>query len=183
VSDNLRNYTKALYGFDAVVQRVADDQWDNPSPCEGWSARDVLSHNIGMCNMIAGFADGVGASTAAEPEVLDPQAEWAAARDGVFAALDQDGVIHSKVDTPWGNLEIDRFVGIVAVDPLTHTFDLARAVGQEVVMDETLAAAGLAQLERAGDAARVGGRFAAAVESAQDASTVDKFVAITGRQP
>ena len=28
MSQNLRNYTKALYGFDAVVQRVPADRWD-----------------------------------------------------------------------------------------------------------------------------------------------------------
>lgn len=182
MSQNLRNYTKALYGFDAVVQRVPDDQWDSPSPCDGWTARDVLAHNIGMCNMIAGFAAGRGAATPDETMVLEPQAEWAAARDGVLSALDGQGVLHSKADTPWGNLSIDRFIGIVTVDPLTHTFDLARSVGQAIVLDETLAAAGYAQLKQAGDAVRAGGRFAPAAEVADDASITDKFVAMTGRR-
>ncbi|MFT7649867.1 MAG: hypothetical protein ACI8Y4_004631, partial [Candidatus Poriferisodalaceae bacterium] len=78
---------------------------------------------------------------------------------------------------------IDRFIGIVTVDPLTHTFDLARAVGQGIVLDETLAATGLAQLTAAGDSIRGAGRFDAAVEVADDASVTDKFVAITGRTP
>jgi uncharacterized protein (TIGR03086 family) len=183
VSQNLRNYTKALYGFDAVVQRVTDDQWDSPSPCEGWTARDVLAHNIGMCNMIAGFAAGRGASAPDETSVLEPQAEWATARDGVLAALDAQGVLQSKADTPWGNLAIDRFIGIVTVDPLTHTFDLARSVGQDIVLDEGLAAAGHAQIAKAGDAVRAGGRFAPEAEVADDASITDRFVAMTGRQP
>lgn len=183
MSENLRNYTKALYGLDAVVQRVTDEQWGLDSPCEGWSALDVLAHNIGMCNMIAGFASGTGASSPTDPEVVDPQAEWAAVRDGVLTALDQQDVLSSRADTPWGNLTIDRFIGIVTVDPLTHTFDLARAVGQGIVLDETLAATGLAQLTAAGDSIRGAGRFDAAVEVADDASVTDKFVAITGRTP
>jgi hypothetical protein len=28
VSQILRNYTKAVYGFDAVVQRVESERWD-----------------------------------------------------------------------------------------------------------------------------------------------------------
>jgi len=47
MSTNLRNYTKALYGFDAVVQRVPEDRWDADSPCDGWSARDVVTHACG----------------------------------------------------------------------------------------------------------------------------------------
>ncbi len=183
MSDNLRNYTKALYGFDAVVQRVDDGGWDSPSPCAGWTARDVLAHNIGMCDMIAGFASGTGASAPTDPEITDPQSQWAAAREGVLAALDQHGVLDSRADTPWGNLTIDRFIGIVTVDPLTHTFDLARATGQDVVLDEELATAGYAQLAAAGDAIRGPGRFDAAVEIGEDAPMVDKFVAITGRRP
>ena len=183
MSENLRNYTKALYGFDAVVQRVADDRWDSPSPCEGWTALDVLAHNIGMCNMIAGFARGIDASAPDEVTPSDPQTDWAAARDGVLAALDTEGALQIKTLTPWGNLRVDRFIGIVAVDPLTHTFDLARAVGQDIVLDEDMAAAGYAQIKAAGDGVRGGGRFAPESEVAEDASIVDKFVAMTGRQP
>ncbi len=183
VSENLRSYTKAIYGLDAAVQRVGEDQWDQPSPCEGWSARDVVGHNIGMCNMIAGFAAGVGAAGPDETTPLDPKAEWAVARDGVLEALDQQGALQIKTQTPWGNLQVDRFLGIVAVDPLTHTFDLARATGQDIVMDEDMAAAGYAQIKAAGDAVRQGGRFEPAAEVADDASIVDKFVAMTGRRP
>lgn len=183
VSENLRNYTKAVFGFDAVVTRVEPDQWNRPSPCEGWSALDVVAHNIGMCAMIAGFASGNGAAGPETPEVLDPHVEWSAARDGVLASLRGDGVLQREADTPWGRLTIDRFLGVVTVDPLAHTFDLARATGQAVVIDAGLAAAALAQLERAGDAIRGPGRFAAAVEIDAQASIVDRFVAIAGRQP
>lgn len=183
VSQNLRTYTKAVYGFDAVVQRVADDRWDDPSPCAGWSARDVLGHNIGMCNMIAGFTEGVGATAPVETPPTDPQAQWAACRDAVMEALDTEGALQVKTQTPWGNLTVDRFIGIVAVDPLTHTFDLARATGQDIVLDEDIAAAGYTQLKAAGDAVREGGRFEPAADVADNASVVDKFVAMTGRRP
>ena len=43
---------------------------------EGWSARDVLSHNIGMCQMITGIARGHGSESAGQPEVVDPLDEW-----------------------------------------------------------------------------------------------------------
>ena len=56
MSENLRNFTKAIYGMDAVVQRVPVDAWDNGSPCEGWTARDVVGHQAGVLNGVAQIA-------------------------------------------------------------------------------------------------------------------------------
>ena len=44
MSENLRAYTRALYAFDAVAARVDPNQWDLPSPCADWTAREVLGH-------------------------------------------------------------------------------------------------------------------------------------------
>src|SRR4051812_10584632 len=46
VSENLRWYTKALYGMDHVVRLGAPDAWNNDSPCEGWTARHAIGHVI-----------------------------------------------------------------------------------------------------------------------------------------
>ena len=56
MSSNTRNYTKALYGFDAVVRRVSPGQWDAQSPCTGWTARDVLAHASGVVDAVAQMA-------------------------------------------------------------------------------------------------------------------------------
>ena len=36
-----------------VVNDVSDDQMANPSPCEGWTVRDVLNHITGGATMFA----------------------------------------------------------------------------------------------------------------------------------
>ncbi|MEC8828713.1 MAG: TIGR03086 family metal-binding protein [Actinomycetota bacterium] len=182
MSANRRRYVKALYGFDAVVQRVEESCWGSESPCEGWSALDVLAHNVGMCEMIAGIARGIPADTAQHPTLENPKKDWIDARDDVLEALDQPGALEIEVGTPWGHLAVDRFVGIVAVDPLLHTFDLAKSSGQAVVLDEELAKAAYNQLEKAGDMIR-GERFGPAVPVAPDASITDKLIAIAGRNP
>ena len=182
MSENSRNYLLALYGFDATVRRVTPSSWDNTSPCEGWTARDVLSHNIGMCEMITGIAHGVGAEAAEHPPVVNPMAEWIKAFEETRQALDRPEALAQKELTPWGHLVVDRFIGIVTVDPLIHTFDLAAATGQRVVIDEGLAAAGFAQLEKAGEMIR-GERFGPKVSIDEDASIVDKLIAMAGRTP
>ena len=185
MSENTRNYVHALYGFDAAVHRVGPGDfpgWDNASPCEGWSARDVLSHNIGMCQMITGIAHGIGAETAGQPEVINPLEEWRSAFAETREALDDPEALAQKVQTPWGHLVVDRFVGVVTVDPLIHTFDLAVATGQEVVIDEGLAVAGYAQLQKAGDMIR-GERFGPEIQLDGNESVVEKLVAMAGRDP
>ena len=90
--------------------------------------------------------------------------------------------LEQKVQTPWGHLAVDRFVGIVTVDPLIHTFDLAVATRQEVVIDRGLAKAGYMQLQKAGDMIR-GERFGPEIQLDGDESTVEKLVAMAGRNP
>ncbi len=182
MSENTRNYVHALYGFDATVSRVGPQDWDSASPCKGWSARDVLSHNIGMCQMITGIAHGIGAESAGQPEVIHPLEEWSRAFAETRAALDDPEALEQKVQTPWGHLAVDRFVGIVTVDPLIHTFDLAVATRQEVVIDRGLAKAGYMQLQKAGDMIR-GERFGPEIQLDGDESTVEKLVAMAGRNP
>ena len=44
-------FDQGLDFFDGVAAQVGDDQWDNPSPCEDWTALDVLGHlctSLGM---------------------------------------------------------------------------------------------------------------------------------------
>ena len=50
MSENLRWYTKAIYGMDHVVRLAGSDPavWDRPSPCTEWVARDVLGHVIAV---------------------------------------------------------------------------------------------------------------------------------------
>jgi len=42
--------------MDAAVQRVPTDSCDNDSPCDGWTARDVVGHPAGVLNGVAHVA-------------------------------------------------------------------------------------------------------------------------------
>jgi uncharacterized protein (TIGR03086 family) len=183
MSDNLRTYVKALYGFDATVNRVAGDGWDAPSPCEGWTATDVVAHNIGMNNMIAGFTRGEGASRPTEERPDDPVAAWRASFDGLLAALDTAGALQTVAKTPWGEMPVDKFLGFAWVDPVVHTWDLAKATGQTPVVDEGLVERGAKQLARAGDSLVGPGRFKPAVEVGDEAPVLDTLIALSGRNP
>ena len=56
MSANLRRYTTILFGFEHVLRMAPEEAWSNPSPCEGWTARDVAGHAMAVTNNIAGRA-------------------------------------------------------------------------------------------------------------------------------
>ena len=56
MSANLRIYTQALYGFDHVVRLTPGAAWERPSPCGGWTGRDVIGHVIAVQRWIESLA-------------------------------------------------------------------------------------------------------------------------------
>jgi hypothetical protein len=109
---NIRAFVQALYGFDAVVQRMAEDDWGRPSPCDGWAACDVVVHVSWGAELFAGMARGEPASV---PALAD-----------------------GPPGLSRGETDMDSWLGFATWDPLVHTWDLAMAVGQPVVADPAL---------------------------------------------
>ncbi len=121
MSQNLRNYTKALYGFDAVVQRVPADRWDAPSPCEGWSARDVLVHQVGVINAVAQMArTGAVAWPDSAGPGDDPVGLWNACRDRFFDSVDRPDTINQVGSYWFGESPFDEVLAFAQWDPLVH---------------------------------------------------------------
>jgi uncharacterized protein (TIGR03086 family) len=186
MSDKLRRFQRAVYGFDAVVRRVPPDKWDAQSPCPDWTARDVVGHQVGVMSMVAAAARGEDAPWVGEPREAagdDPAAAWAKVREELLDALDHQGALQREADTPFGRMTVDRFLGMLYVDPLTHTWDLATAVGVDPALDEELCRMGQERLARAGDLIRGPGMYGKKVEVGEHPSAAALFVAETGRDP
>ena len=46
MSDSAERYRKVAAQLTQRVEAVPDGAWDNPAPCEGWVARDVIRHLV-----------------------------------------------------------------------------------------------------------------------------------------
>lgn len=186
MSENLRKYTKALYALDAVARRVPAGAWDRPSCCEGWTAREVAGHATAVIEGVGAVASG-GERPAPLPEAErageDPAATVRSALERTLAALDQPGVINRVASTPFGDMPVDAFLGVIWVDPLTHAWDIADATGIDHGIDGDTADEAHAALAPLSDALRGPGRFAEAVPVADDADPVAAFIAFSGRTP
>jgi uncharacterized protein YndB with AHSA1/START domain len=67
--------------FSDVVAATSDDAWANPTPCEGWVARDVVRH---LVEWVPAFFAGAGVALAATRSVDDdPAAAWEQLREGL----------------------------------------------------------------------------------------------------
>ena len=52
IADRYRRLSDA---FAATIAAVPDDRWSSPSPCEDWTARDVVGHVVASQGMFLGF--------------------------------------------------------------------------------------------------------------------------------
>ena len=100
--------------------------------------------------------------------------------DTTLAALDHPGVLASVGPTPFGEMSIDDFIGSIWVDPLTHAWDIADAAGIDPGIDDATADHALATLAPLSAAIRGPGMFDDELDS--DGTTLDRFIAFTGRR-
>jgi uncharacterized protein (TIGR03086 family) len=115
------------------IAGVSDEGWEAPTPCEGWTARDVVAHLVDTSGMFLGF---IGQDAPDAPPVdEDPLAAFSTARDAVQAALDDPATASQEYDGLFGRTTFAKSVdGFLSADLVVHRWDLARATGQ----DETL---------------------------------------------
>ena len=175
-------YRKRSQEFADTVAAVPDDCWSAPSPCEDWTARDVVRHVVQTPGMFFGMID---AEYPDPPSVDDdPEAAFASARAAMQRALDDPDVATTEFDGFFGRTSfeqaVDRFVNF---DLVVHRWDLARATG----LDETMPAEEIPRLTQEiadfGDAARSPGVFGPVVDVPPDADPQTELLGQLGRHP
>ncbi|MGQ0846972.1 MAG: TIGR03086 family metal-binding protein [Sporichthyaceae bacterium] len=164
----------------ARVMSARPNAWDNPSPCEGWTALQVMDHVIG--NSRAALDRLHNREHVSRP-VTDVVAEWSTARNQVEQALLDPTQAAAPVETPFGAMPFETFVGrFMCLDMLVHTWDVARATGGDEQIDAEAAAAALAQLRPLDAQLRSPGLFGPAVEPPPGADVVVELMCFVGRK-
>ncbi|MYR07845.1 TIGR03086 family protein [Gordonia sp. SID5947] len=172
-------YVRLATGFGDVLDAVAPEQWAAPSPCDGWTARDVVGHVIEtQRDFLARHDVDLGES----PSLDDPAAAWRAHRTVVGDRLTDPAVGAKPFDGHFGPTTVGetllRFYGF---DMVAHRWDVASAAGRdlrftdaELEMMET-AAAGF------GPALYGDGVCKSGVEVPADADRQTRVLAMLGR--
>lgn len=176
MSESSDKYWRAVDGFSRVVDAVPDDAWSVQSPCERWTARDVLAHVVGGMQRVAGAA---GEAPSLEQ---DPASAYAKTRDAALGSL-TDERLASQIESPMGAIPLDQFLArFMTPDTLVHTWDLAAAVGMDVTLDPQLVEETYQAMLPLDDALRSSGAFGPKVEPPPGTDTQVKLICFTGRR-
>lgn len=135
MTDAQDRYRRVSKGFDDVVQSVTPDRWEAQSPCEQWTARDVVAHVVqGHRRVIAGVRSGELTPLGADE---DPRQAWEEASGAMNEITADPEALAREIDGPFGKMPAGEIIGrFVIMDLLVHTWDLARAVGADERLDE-----------------------------------------------
>jgi uncharacterized protein (TIGR03086 family) len=112
----------------------------------------------------------------------DLRAEWTSATDAIRAVLMDEPLASQTVSGVFGEQPFESLVGrLLCADTLIHTWDLARATGQDDRLDEHAAEKALEFLTPIDEAIRRPGGFAPKLEPPPGADAQTRLLAFTGR--
>jgi uncharacterized protein (TIGR03086 family) len=158
--------------------------WDVPAPVPGWVARDVVRHLVEW--LPAFLADGSAVRLPTPPSVdEDPVGAWQAHVDAVQALLDDPATVGLALSNPHiGVFPLDRAIDqFYTSDVFMHTWDLARATGQDDRLDAQFCALLLAGMEPLEDVIRSSGQYGLRVPVPDDADAQTRLLGFIGRDP
>ncbi|MCO8273776.1 TIGR03086 family metal-binding protein [Actinoplanes sp. TRM 88003] len=163
---------------------VAAKSWDAPAPVAGWAARDVVRHLVEW--FPAFLAGGSGIELPRGPGVEDdPVAAWQTHADGVQAVLDDPATAGRTFSNPHtGDLPLDQAIDqFYTSDVFMHTWDLARATGQDDRLDAGYAELLVTGMEPMEELIRSSGQYGPRVPVPADADGQTRLLGFIGRDP
>jgi uncharacterized protein (TIGR03086 family) len=183
MSEISQRYRNVAAAFSERAAAVPDGAWDNAAPCDGWVARDVVRH---LVDWMPGFISArASLAFPAGPSVDDqPVRAWSIVSDSIQAALDDPAIATREYDAPEGRSTLEHDVdGYFIGDILLHTWDLARATGQDERLDPDEVHRQLEAMAPYEDAMRKSGHYGPRVEVPADADEQTRLIAFVGRDP
>lgn len=178
MSDALTTWATHADPFTTVVRSVTD--WDAASPCEEWTARDVVAHVI---DSQRGFLSKQDFELPA-PTGDDPGAQWTGHEAQLRALISDPSVADKEYESAFGRTTVGATLATFhGFDLLVHRWDLAASQGR----NEQFTPQELEEIDRSvdgfGEHAYDPGVFARPVDVPEDADRQTRVLARTGRAP
>jgi uncharacterized protein (TIGR03086 family) len=170
--------------FGELVEGATPEAWDRPAPVAGWVARDVVRH---LVEWFPAFLEGgAGIRLPAGPSVDDdPVGAWRNLQTGVEDLLEDPATADKVLSNPHiGDVPVSQAVSqFFTGDVFLHTWDLARATGQDETLDPERCARMLAGMEPMDELLRSSGQYGPKVPVPEDADVQTRLLAFIGRDP
>ena len=169
-------FGRALAKFDAVVRQVPEDAWRNASPCEEWTAADIVGHVAATTQLPCFLAQRIPIGVPAGPEASERPTrggdnlffnkavmetliglrEEAVAGDALgvwersYAHMNEvlagDVWGQPPIASQRGTMTLEEWLEPVFYDSTVHTWDLSQATGVPHNLDDDLCRTALATL-------------------------------------
>jgi uncharacterized protein (TIGR03086 family) len=179
-------HERALHETATVVDGVGNDQLELPTPCDGWSVRELLNHIVSGNHWAAELAGGktiaeVGDRLDGDVLGTDFQGAYMASAQVAAAAFNAPGAMDAPCAVSYGPVPGSVYCGHRIVDVVIHGWDLATATGQDATIDPTLVDAIEAIIAPQIDMLAGSGMFGTTVGIAADADAQTRLLAKLGR--
>ncbi|WP_433859855.1 TIGR03086 family metal-binding protein [Streptomyces kronopolitis] len=180
----LHAYAQVSRAVSAVVAAVRPEDLDLPTPCAGWTVRQLLDHMVWENLMAASIAeDAPREDLTADHLGDDHRAAFEDSARAALATFTGSGMLHrtfGPYEAPGAML-----VQQVVVELLAHGWDMARATGAPTTLAPEVAEETLVAARRMYGAAprTAGGSFAPERPAPPGASAADRLAAFLGRDP
>jgi uncharacterized protein (TIGR03086 family) len=172
-----------------LLTNIADEQLDGATPCEKLSLRDLVGHIGGLALAFSAAArKDFGPLTDTPPVEGAPlDADWRTAYPQRLEELAQAW----REPTAWegmsraGGVDFPGEVGgmIALTEVVVHGWDVAVATGQDYDVDSATLAAVLPHVHAIAAEGPTDGLFGPAVSVPDDASDLQRAIALSGRTP
>jgi uncharacterized protein (TIGR03086 family) len=139
-------HRRAVEQWQARVDAVRPDQWDDPTPCTEWSVRDLVNHVVGeelwMVPLLEGSTiEEVGDRLDGDVLGEDPVGTARAAAAAALASSDEHLPANPRVHLSYGDEDASGYAWQMTADHLIHGWDLAKGLGLDDVLDAELVGA------------------------------------------
>jgi uncharacterized protein (TIGR03086 family) len=129
-------------GFGRRLGAVGDDQWASPTPCGDWDVRALAAHlvdeQLWAPPLLAGRTiEDIEGEIPSDPLGDDPVAVHTKTSAGMLAAL-EDVDLDATVHLSFGDVPAQEYLMQLFADHLIHSWDMARAIGQDEALDREL---------------------------------------------
>jgi len=194
--DIARLHKQAMDETARLVGGVQPDQMGLPTPCSDGDVRALITHLVGGNTRYAGVAEGTPMRRGPEGTPMarrtvaddllgdDPEGAYRRSAEAVERAWRDLALLDRQFELPFGTLPGRAALGMHLVETVTHTWDLAKATGQQPSFNpEVVQTASQFARSSMTDQRPPGSPFAAPVPVAEDATELDRLAAFLGRKP
>jgi uncharacterized protein (TIGR03086 family) len=189
IPDTRKLDRRALETLDRIAGGITAADLGRPTPCTGWTLADLLVHQISENRAFSiALREGTAPDWQSGSLGTDPYRDYADSVTAYLDAAESDGVLDRDVTVR----EFGTFPGAIAVtmhlvDSVAHGWDLAKTLGVPYEQDPEAVQAALAfaQFIPADEEKRTGpdASFAPVVSLGPEASELDRFLGLVGRDP